>query len=289
MSNNCNKSEFLNQILFMPEGPEIWRAAQKLSNALKDQEVEKITFAFPELEKYESKLSGERIVSVEPRGKAIITSFSGGSAIYSHNQLYGKWYVRDRDDKPKTNRKLRISIHNKDYSAYLYSASDIEVLPQHEVSEHDYVKKLGPDVVHPDTSYKDVIKQYEDDTYQNRKITTLLLDQGFLSGVGNYLRSEILFYAKVYPFDKLKNYTSEEKERLAKASIDLSKRSFETRGITNDPEIVEALKRENATRSAYRHFVYNRTGNRCYKCGTNIKEDKTGGRKVYFCPSCQSK
>ncbi|MDZ7715021.1 MAG: endonuclease VIII [Balneolaceae bacterium] len=272
----------------MPEGPEIWRAAQKLSNALEDRKVENISFTFPELQEYESKLANEKIISVEPRGKAIITSFSSRLAIYSHNQLYGKWYVRERGNKPETNRQLRITIHNNDHSAYLYSASDIEILPEDEVDKHDYIKKLGPDVVHPDTTIGDILSQYKSAKYQNRKITTLLLDQGFLSGVGNYLRSEILFYANVYPFYKLKRYSSEAKQRLAKASLDLSRRSFKTKGITNDPEIVEALKRENAPRSEYRHFVYNRTGNRCYKCGTNIEEDKTGGRKVYFCPSCQA-
>lgn len=272
----------------MPEGPEIWRAAQELSNVLKDKKVEDISFAFPELQEYEPQLENEKIVSVEPRGKAIITSFSNGLAIYSHNQLYGKWYVRERNKKPETNRQLRMAIHNDGYSAYLFSASDIEILSEDEVDKHDYVKRLGPDVVHPNTTLGEVLSQYESDKYQNRKITTLLLDQGFLSGVGNYLRSEILFYANAYPFHKLKWYSSKTKEQLAKASLDLSRRSFKTKGITNDPEIVEALKRENAKRLEYRHFVYSRTGNRCYKCGTNIEEDKTGGRKVYYCPSCQA-
>ncbi|NIV15933.1 MAG: endonuclease VIII, partial [Aliifodinibius sp.] len=67
----------------------------------------------------------------------------------------------------------------------------------------------------------------------------------------------------------------------------LTTRSYETGGITNDPEIVEALKRENAPRKEYRFFVYKRTDNRCHKCGSIIEEEKTGGRKIYFCPNCQ--
>lgn len=285
----CNKSEFLNQILFMPEGPEIWRAAQKISDALKDKEINNIEIKIDNLKSYESELSGTSVVSVEPRGKAMITSFSNGLSLYSHNQLYGKWYVKDKEQTPVTNRKLRVAIHATDKSAYLYSATDIEMLKQGSVSEHEYIKKLGPDVVHPNVTFQQVLEQYESENFQNRKITTLLLDQGFLSGVGNYLRSEILFYANAYPFQKLKQYSDETKEKLAKASIDLSRRSFKTGGITNDADIVEALKREKARRSEYRHFVYGRTGSRCHKCGTVIEEDKTGGRKVYFCPSCQSR
>jgi endonuclease-8 len=50
---------------------------------------------------------------------------------------------------------------------------------------------------------------------------------------------------------------------------------------------VEALKRENASYDEYRHFVYKRTDDRCHKCGSIIEEDETGGRKIYYCPSCQ--
>lgn len=169
----------------------------------------------------------------------------------------------------------------------MYSASQIEMLKTDEIQEHSYIQKLGPDVLHPDTIYEDILKQYHDDTFQNRKLTTLLLDQGFVSGIGNYLRSEIMFYAGVNPKKKLKQYSEEEKDKLAKATYKLTQRSYETGGITNDDTIVEALKRENAPRKEYRHFVYKRTDNFCHKCGSVIEEEKTGGRKIYYCTPCQ--
>jgi len=161
------------------------------------------------------------------------------------------------------------------------------MLAPEEVTGHSYIKKLGPDVLHPDTSMDDIRAQFMSDEFKNRKLTTLLLDQGFVSGIGNYLRSEIMFYAKVNPRKKLREYSDSQREDLAKAAYKLTTRSYETGGITNDPEIVEALKRENASRKEYRHFVYNRTDNRCHKCGSVIEEEKTGGRKIYYCPSCQ--
>ena len=271
----------------MPEGPEIWSTADQLRNALQDKRITDFQFAFDELKKYEPKLKGQSVTNVEARGKAILTFFEDDLVMYSHNQLYGKWMVRDQGQKPDTNRSLRVTIENDEHSAYLYSASDVEILSKSEVQKHSYIKKLGPDVLHPDTTYEDIIGQYRDEEFQNRKLTTLLLDQGFISGIGNYLRSEIMFYANVRPQQKLKKYSDNEKEALAKATVKLSERSYETGGITNDPGIVEALKRENAGYKEYRHFVYNRTGNRCHKCGTEIEEDKTGGRKIYFCPRCQ--
>ncbi len=271
----------------MPEGPEIWRAADKLKDALEGKEVTAIRFEMDELSSYGSILKGEKVNTVEPRGKAILTAFSNGKVMYSHNQLYGKWYVRAKGTVPETNRTLRVAIHNSDHSAYLYSATDIEMLEKGEEDQHPYIQKLGPDVLHPDTSFNDVLARFQDDTFQNRKLTTLLLDQGFLSGIGNYLRSEILFWAGVSPKVKLRDCSSEEKQKLAEAAINLCRRSYETGGITNSERIVEALKREGASRADYRHFVYKRTGDFCHKCGSVIKEETTGGRKIYFCPSCQ--
>jgi len=272
----------------MPEGPEIWRTATRLGKAIKQKKIEKIYFSFKELSEYEEQLKGTSVQSVEPRGKAIITLFSNGLALYSHNQLYGKWLISKRGNKPETNRKLRVAIHNKENSAYLYSASDIEILTQENISEHGYIKKLGPDVLNPSVTLEDVIDRIKNEEFQNRKLTALLLDQSFLSGIGNYLRSEILFYAGAFPFRKLKSYSEQTKKKLGRAALKLSRRSFETGGITNDPDIVKALKRENADRSEYRHFVYGRSGERCHKCGTVVEEDKSGGRKVFFCPSCQN-
>lgn len=271
----------------MPEGPEIWRTADSLSNAMAGKKISSISFFLDELKEFEPVLQQETIKKVEARGKAILTFFENDLVMYSHNQLYGKWYVRGFGQKPDTNRKLRVAIHNGQYSAYLYSASQIQIIPKEEVTEHSYIKKLGPDVLHPDTSFEDIKDQFYADQFQNRKLTTLLLDQGFISGIGNYLRSEIMFDAGVDPHHKLKAYSPEEKNALAEATMKLSRRSYESAGITNDPSIVEALKREKAKRSDYRHFVYKRTDSRCHRCGTIIKEEATGGRKIYICPSCQ--
>lgn len=273
----------------MPEGPEIWRVADRLSDALVDKKVDEIFFAFERLKRYESELAGLEVANIEPRGKAILTRFANDLNIYSHNQLYGIWKIVENGKVPDTNRQLRLSISNKQYSAILYSASEIEVLTDEELEDHDYLKKLGPDLLHPDTDSEMVKNRYFDDNFRNRKVATLLLDQGFLSGVGNYLRAEIMFVAGVHPDLKLRECSDEQKEKMAEASIILARRSYETGGVTTDPKTVEALKRENSPRSNYRHYVYGREGSYCHKCGKEIKVSKTGGRKLYYCPSCQAK
>jgi len=271
----------------MPEGPEIWRISDRLGDALSGREVREIFFAFDHLKEYEQRLTGRKITVVEPRGKAILTRFENELNIYSHNQLYGKWMISENGEMPDTNRKLRLAIHNQSASARLFSASEIEVLDDREMEEHDYLQKLGPDLLHPDVAFENVFRRYDSDEFRNRKLSTLLLDQGFLGGIGNYLRSEIMFLSGIHPDRKLRECTHEEREALAQNSLELARRSYETGGITTEPKIVEALKREGSSRRNYRHYVYGRPDKRCHKCGTVIEVKKTGGRKVFFCPECQ--
>lgn len=272
----------------MPEGPEIWRTSDRLNEALANRKVTDLFFAFDRFKRYEEELVNLAITKVEPRGKALITRFENGLNIYSHNQLYGKWIVTDNGEQPETGRTLRIAIRNASNTARLYSATEIEVLDDRELENHDYLKNLGPDILHPETDFDKVFRQITKEEYQNRMLTSLFLDQGFLSGIGNYLRSEILFSAGVHPDMKLRDCSEDRGKALARASLDLSRRSYETGGITTQPNIVETLKREGSNRKNYRHFVYGRGGRRCHKCGTVVEVMEKGGRKVYYCPRCQS-
>ena len=92
----------------MPEGPEIRRAADALAAAVIDQPLTDVGFAFPQLKHYRDRLIGERIIAIEPRGKALLTHFSNGLTLYSHNQLYGVWKVVNAGETPETKRDLRV-------------------------------------------------------------------------------------------------------------------------------------------------------------------------------------
>ncbi len=131
----------------MPEGPEIRRARDELAAAIEGQIADCVTFHLPALASWNGRFDGERILSVSSRGKAMLTHFSNGYSIYSHNQLYGRWLVSEPDELPDTRRQLRLAIHTSNSSTLLYSASDIEIWPTGELHQHPFLKKLGPDVL----------------------------------------------------------------------------------------------------------------------------------------------
>lgn len=271
----------------MPEGPEIRRAADRIERVIGSQRVNEVFFAFERLAAYADLLRGARVTRVETRGKAMLTWFDDDLAVYSHNQLYGRWYVRTSPGVPATRRQLRFAIHTDAGSALLYSASDIAVLEREQLSEHPFLAKLGPDPLHASTLPRIVLARLSAPAFRRRRLAGLLLDQSFLAGLGNYLRSEILFEAGVHPERRPADLDSETLERLARAIREVTRRAYRTGGITNDADLVRAAKAAGQRRREYRHYVFARGGKACRRCDARILQTELGGRRIYVCPSCQ--
>ena len=272
----------------MPEGPEIRLAADEVENALVPRRTTRVEFAFPELQRFESQLQGRCVTEVATRGKAILTHFDNDLVIYSHNQLYGRWYVAKKGQYPDTGRQLRLAIHNDHYSAFLYSASAIEVWQKSELTRHPFLARLGPDLLSEGADVETIVERMDSTRFRQRQLAGLLLDQGFLAGLGNYLRAEILTHAGLHPSLKPAHCDAQQLRKLARVIIGLTQRAYRTRGIINPPKLVARLKRQGLTaREQYRFNSYGRAGEPCHFCGTVIECSNAGGRKMYFCPGCQ--
>lgn len=271
----------------MPEGPEIHRAADQIAQALVGREAEDVFFAFDELKEFEDQLCGREVLKIEPRGKAILTRFEGGWNVYSHNQLYGKWIVRNRGNVPDTNRQLRFAVHNEKKSAFLYSASEIEVLRDDEIATQSYLAKLGPDPLLDSVADEDVKARFHDEAFFRRQLAGLLLDQGFVGGIGNYLRSEILWFGRVHPREKLGKVDEDRRDRLGEATVLLTRRAYENKSVTNDPDVVSEMKADGRPRKEWRHYVFGRDTYTCPRCTGEIVREDHAGRRVYRCVDCQ--
>jgi len=273
----------------MPEGPEIRRAADRIERAVAGRVATEVRFLFPHLKRFEDCLRGDVVTTVQTFGKAILVQFAGGLSVYTHSQLYGRWYVVSKGKLPRTNRSLRLEIHNDQKSALLYSASEIDVLTPDEVKRHKFLSKLGPDVLAKDTDEDAVLARITDPQFARRQLHAMLLDQGFVAGLGNYLRSEILFAAKLHPSRRAGALSAIEADALANCILRVSRQAYRTGGITNDPDRVKALKADGVRRAQYRHHVFSRAGRRCWTCHTEIQRQILGGRNIFYCPSCQTR
>lgn len=270
----------------MPEGPEIHREADKISNAIADSQLRYIYYYHDHLKPFEKELADKRVEKVEAFGKGLVISIEEDYHMYSHNQLYGKWYIKPAGDYPKTNRQLRAELRTDQKSALLYSASEIDVMDGESIKEHPYLSKLGPDLL-KDVAVDQIVERSKSDQFRRKMFASLLLDQTFLSGVGNYLRTEILFDSKIAPTRKPNDLSDDQLTEFAKSAIIITNRAYDTGGITVKEEIISKAKMNGEKRRQYRHYLFNRAGKPCRTCGTKIEKIMKSGRRIYICRNCQ--
>ncbi len=115
-------------------------------------------------------------------------------------------------------------------------------------------------------------------------IKPLLLNQSFLSGVGNIYADEALFAARIHPRTVASRLSVKRAEELYRQIQAILRLAIEHRGssISNhvdacgDPGEFQQM-----------HSVYGRAGQPCMRCGGAIKRIVLGQRGTHYCPRCQ--
>ena len=271
----------------MPEGPETKRMADKISKSLVMKKILSFKFHHPSLELLKN-LKTISIRNVTSKSKAIIIRLNNDYSIITHNQLYGKWTFNRPKTLIRTNRQLRVEIATKMMVVRLWSATDINIFKTNKEMQHPYLAKLGPDVLDEKTSY-DIIKlKLVENRVFRRKLSGVLLDQKVIAGLGNYLRSEILFQAKINHDKKTCDLNDSEISKLSMAIKDISIRAYQQKGSTLDYEWIRKSFGNSENFKRVKHMVFNREGLPCFLCRTTIKKMIIYSRRIFLCPSCQN-
>lgn len=116
------------------------------------------------------------------------------------------------------------------------------------------------------------------------RIKALLLDQGFLRGVGNIYADESLWRSKIHPARLGASLSKEEAKGLRRVLREILQKAILLRGSS----ISDFLDANGEPGEYQRHHrAYGREGQRCYRCGAIIRRAIVAGRSSYFCPKCQ--
>ncbi len=122
---------------------------------------------------------------------------------------------------------------------------------------------------------------------KNRKIKDLLIDQKFISGIGNIYASEILFLSKINPNKKIKLLKDEECERIILSSKSVLKKAIKEGGSS-----IRDFKNTDGKKGGFQdNFkVYQRDRLKCKRtgCKGEIKKKIISNRSTFFCNTCQN-
>ena len=271
----------------MPEGPEIRRAADRISKKIVGKEIHSLTLIYPPIVEFQEILQQSQIESITTRGKAMLIRFDCDLSMYSHNQLYGRWTVNRRSTEMKWNRSLRVEFLTDNFAVRLWSATDIEIIPTSKEEDHPFISKLGPDILDDSCTPSLIFERLKSKKFCNRNASSLMLDQSFIAGIGNYLRSEILHQSGVHPNAKPKLTSDKKLLHWAETTKNLSKLSYDTGGFTVSEKVALAGKQRGEPKRAYRHSAFCRNGLLCHYCDAEIVRIRVANRRLDYCPKCQ--
>ena len=173
-------------------------------------------------------------------------------------------------------------------AASLYSASDVSLWDAATLKDHPFLSRLGPDLLTHGVTEAHARARLLEPRFRRRGLGGLLLDQSLFAGTGNYLRSEILFFAGLHHTSRPADLGEDALSRLAASVLAVTRQAYDQAGVTNRDDWAAADRARGTRRRHWRFAVFERDGLPCHTCSTAIERVSVASRRLYLCPRCQA-
>lgn len=271
----------------MPELPEVETTRRGIADAVSGQTIaavhvheRRLRWALPA--GFEAQLVGRRVHAVERRAKYLVIRLDRGTLL-AHLGMSGSLRVLTAPAPLRTHDHVEIVLSGGTRVLYndprrFGSLHYVEGPP----GEHPLLRALGPEPLGPEFT-----GAYLHRRTRRRRVAVkqFIMDAHIVVGVGNIYASEALFRAGVRPGRAAGRLTLAECERLAEAIRTVLGEAIRQGGTTLR-DYVNADGLPGYFRQKL--FVYERGGEPCRRCATEVRTRVQGGRATYWCPGCQS-
>ncbi|MRX70760.1 endonuclease VIII [Bacillus lacus] len=268
----------------MPELPEMENyrilleqrlAGQQILSANINREKSLNTAAHTFLEQ----VVNQRIVVIERKAKHLLFHLDNNQFLLLHLMLGGWLYFGNDEDKPE--RTIQIEISFGHFSLYFIGLR-LGYLHLHSInSASEVLRKLGPEPLNPSFTESIFLKSIHGSKSQ---LKTKLVNQEFISGIGNCYSDEICFHARLKPSRRLNELTVEEAKQLYTSIKYVLKDALNHGGYMEHP-----LYKGDQLTGGYDSIckVYDREGEPCFRCNTTITKEILSSKKTFYCSFCQ--
>ena len=266
----------------MPEGPTVKRVAELLAEKVSSKKLTKIeilsggyTKKMPDGYEQFQNILPINVVGAGCTGKFIFIILEGGSSIWNSLGMTGYW-------SETKSKHARLAIHLEDNILYFNDTRNFGTV-KFVGDKKELIKKLeslGPDMMTSNISDDD-LKERLMFMRSEKTIAQTIMDQNVVSGVGNYIKSEALYRARISPHRLIKDLKDEEfaslntsiKYVMAKSSQLKSKMMMSDFDNYNDSKYNIEMSVYSQKEDIYGHEV--------------IKEKTKDGRNTYWVPQVQ--
>ncbi len=264
----------------MPELPEVETIARKLKPELIGRTILSAdlrwsrTLAAPSPKKFREQIKGQKILDVGRRAKYLTIRLSSFHLLI-HLRMSGDLHIKDSTDQPEKHDRLIIKLSGNHSLTFNDTRKFGRVWLVADPTE--IFKTLGPEPLSKEFTSHWLHSALHK---KHRRLKPLLLDQTFLSGLGNIYTDEALNIAKLHPLRESDSITVKQTEVLHEAI-----RTVLKEGIRRNGASIDWVYRGGEFQNYFR--VYDREGEPCRNCGTKIKRITVGQRGTHYCPRCQ--
>jgi len=231
-------------------------------------------------------LAGKKITKVDRKGKYLLLHLDDGDVLVVHFGMSGQFL--------RGNKRQSLPQHTHVVIEFV-QGGDLRFVDPRTFGE---MFVAGPDQLGKVKELDHIAIDPLEDTFtwqefsgelsrRAAKLKPLLMDQKFVSGLGNIYSDEVLFAAGLR-FDRMSDsLSSQEVRRLYRAMREVLQDAVRFRGTTlGDEAYVDVFGKPGEFQAELK--VYGRRGQACRRCRTPIDTVKLSGRTSYFCPQCQS-
>jgi formamidopyrimidine-DNA glycosylase len=269
----------------MPEGAECKLAAEGLARALTDRTIVDVQilsgrYARKPFEGHAQLVSElpKRVVGAGCHGKFIYILLDGGdSSIWSTLGMTGHW-----SRSASNHARVRLGLDDGT-DVYYNDTRNFGTLKWSQGRRRlaAKLKTLGPDMLGEDVSHE----RFQAAMLRKPKWTLAqaLMDQSVVAGVGNYVKADSLWLARLSPHRKVDSLSLEEFEALNESIKRVLRASYESQGAT-----IKSYKGFDDESGGYGNELL------CYGRKTDedgeeiIKEETLDGRTTWWVPARQS-
>ena len=286
----------------MPELPEVEIVKQSLKKKIKDKKIIKVVvrnrnLRFKLQSNFEKILTNRIVNKISRISKYLILIFDNHKYCIIHLGMSGTIHLINKSKKTKITNlsfyKSKILPKKHNHIEIIFSKFKIIYNDPRRFgffkilnNEHEfrsYFNKLGPEALNDDFNIKYLKKNLKN---KKKNIKNLLLDQKFVSGIGNIYANEILFYSKINPKKKALKINYKEINQLLKFSKKVLNLAIKFGG--------SSIKDFKNTKGSMGEFqkkfkVYEKDNEKCprKKCSGKIIKIFISNRSTFFCNSCQ--
>ena len=268
----------------MPELPEVETIRAQLAPRLEGRTLARVEILDPRLTRpYDlfeiaEELEGDRVISVERRGKYLLVRLESGLGLLVHLRMTGSFGFA-----PVTHERAVLELD--DGSRLVYR--DVRRFGTWLVLEDGELEPYLATKNGPEPLGRRFTKEWLAQQLVRRKaaLKAVLLDQRVVAGLGNIYADEALWRARVSPLRPANDLTEDEIARITRAIRAVLRTGIERQGST----LRDYAAPDGESGSMQEEFrVYGRDGEPCPRCRTTITKTRVGGRGTWFCPRCQA-